>query len=220
MRTYTLFVSIAVHLAIVGAAFVVPIVATNTLPAPRRSITFVVATAPLPPPPVVTVRRPDRVASPDAAPTKEPETIQPETPRPVPIPMDPGIDDVFRGVPGGLRMGLSSALNDAPLPPPPPVSRPTPPMPVGGVIRPPQRLHDVAPRYPTIARSAGIAGVVILEAVIAEDGTVRDVKVLRSVPLLDQAAVDAVRQWRFTPTLLNGQAIPIVMTVTVAFTLG
>ena len=62
-------------------------------------------------------------------------------------------------------------------------------------------------------------GIVILEAVIAENGTVRDVRVLRSIPLLDQAAVDAVRQWQFTPTLLNGEPVPIVMTVTVNFQL-
>jgi protein TonB len=60
---------------------------------------------------------------------------------------------------------------------------------------------------------------VILEAVIAEDGRVRDVRVLRSIQLLDQAAIDAVRQWRFTPTLLNGVPVPIVMTVTVNFEL-
>jgi protein TonB len=67
--------------------------------------------------------------------------------------------------------------------------------------------------------AAGKDGIVILEAVIAENGTVRDVRVLRSIPLLDQAAVDAVRQWQFTPTLLNGQPVPIVMTVTVNFQL-
>jgi protein TonB len=60
---------------------------------------------------------------------------------------------------------------------------------------------------------------VILEAVIAEDGSVRDVRVLRSIPLLDAAAMEAVRQWRFSPTLLNGEPVPIVMTVTVAFRL-
>jgi protein TonB len=64
-----------------------------------------------------------------------------------------------------------------------------------------------------------VEGLVILEAVIAEDGSVRDIRVLRSVQLLDAAAVEAVREWRFTPTLLNGQPVPVVMTITVAFTL-
>ena len=60
----------------------------------------------------------------------------------------------------------------------------------------------------------------ILEALIAEDGSVRNVKVLRSVPLLDAAAIDAVRQWRFTPTLLNGIPVQVIMSVTVSFTLN
>jgi len=76
------------------------------------------------------------------------------------------------------------------------------------------------PDYPAIARSARVTGTVILEAVIAEDGTVRDVRVLRSIRLLDEAAIEAVRQWRFTPTLLNGEAVPVIMTVTVAFNLN
>jgi protein TonB len=90
---------------------------------------------------------------------------------------------------------------------------------VGGYIRAPQKIVDVAPIYPPLARAAGVEGIVILEAVIAEDGSVRDVRVLRSVPLLDAAATEAVRQWRFSPTLLNGEPVPIVMTVTVAFRL-
>jgi protein TonB len=77
----------------------------------------------------------------------------------------------------------------------------------------------VAPLYPVVARQAHIEGVVILEAVLDDQGRVESVRVLRSIPLLDQAAVDAVRQWRFTPALLNGQAVPVVMTVTVNFTL-
>jgi protein TonB len=77
----------------------------------------------------------------------------------------------------------------------------------------------MAPVYPAIARAAHVEGVVILEAVIGENGAVRDVRVLRSIQLLDDAATEAVRQWRFTPTLLNGQAVPVVMTVTVAFKL-
>ena len=78
----------------------------------------------------------------------------------------------------------------------------------------------MAPRYPAIAQASRVEGVVILEAVIAEDGSVQDVRVLRSKPLLDDAAMEAVRQWRFTPTLLGGQPVPVVMTITVSFTLN
>ena len=88
---------------------------------------------------------------------------------------------------------------------------------VGGKIKPPIKMNDVAPVYPEIARNARVTGVVILEATIGTDGKVIDAKVLRSVPLLDQAALDAVRQWEYAPTLLNGVPVPVVMTVTVNF---
>jgi TonB family protein len=90
---------------------------------------------------------------------------------------------------------------------------------VGGKIRPPKKTKDVTPVYPTDAKSAGVQGVVIIEAVIGADGKVAKTKVLRSVPQLDGAAVAAVKQWEFTPTLLNGKPVPVVMTVTVNFKL-
>jgi protein TonB len=74
--------------------------------------------------------------------------------------------------------------------------------------------------YPAIARSARVGGIVILETTIAEDGSVQDVRVIRSIPLLDAAAVDAVRQGRVTPSRLNGQPVRVLMTVTVSFTLN
>jgi TonB family protein len=88
---------------------------------------------------------------------------------------------------------------------------------VGGGIAPPTKLKNMSPVYPPDALAAKVAGVVIIEAVIGEDGKVRDTRVLRSVPMLDAAATEAVRQWEFTPTLLNGQAVPVVMTATVNF---
>jgi len=90
---------------------------------------------------------------------------------------------------------------------------------VGGNIKAPQKVKDVKPTYPAIAQSARVQGIVIIEATIGPNGTVTDAKVLRSIPLLDAAAIDAVRQWVFTPTTLNGQAVPVIMTVTVNFTL-
>jgi len=88
---------------------------------------------------------------------------------------------------------------------------------VGGKISPPIKMNDVKPVYPAIAKNAGVTGVVIIEATVGADGKVIDAKVLRSVPLLDQAALDAVRQWEYSPTLLNGVPVPVVMTVTVNF---
>jgi TonB family protein len=90
---------------------------------------------------------------------------------------------------------------------------------VGGAILEPKKLRHVAPVYPAIAQSAFVQGVVILEVLIDPTGNVADTRVMRSVPLLDQAATDAVRQWQFTPTLFNGVPTPVLMTVTVNFSL-
>jgi TonB family protein len=93
------------------------------------------------------------------------------------------------------------------------------PVRVGGAIKQPIKTRHVNPVYPPIAQSARVQGVVIMEIVITPEGQVQDARVLRSIPLLDQAALDAVRQWEFTPTLLNGAPTPIIMTVTVQFSL-
>jgi TonB family protein len=120
------------------------------------------------------------------------------------------------------------------IPPPPPP--PPPPGQQGGVargewnmadgairvgenIKPPAKTRNVAPEYPPIAQAAGVQGVVIIEARIERNGTVSATRVLRSIPLLDEAALAAVQQWQFTPTLLNGQPVPVIMTTTVNFTL-
>jgi protein TonB len=215
MRKYSLLFSIVAHAAIVGAVCVATIVATDALPMLARRHAFVIVTPSPPPdiaPPVHRPRVP--VASPDAAPLVEPQALMPDVPFIPPAGADgQPADSVVAGVPGGFRGPGESA------PPPPEPLPPVQPVRVGGAIRPPTKVHHVMPAYPQIARDARKAGIVILEAVVNEDGAVRDVRVLRSEPLLDQAAIDAVKQWRFSPTLLNGQAIPIVMTVTVAFTL-
>jgi TonB family protein len=88
---------------------------------------------------------------------------------------------------------------------------------VGGVIAPPRRLEN--PVYPPDALAAGINGVVLAEIVIDEAGAVSDARILRSVPFLDEAALEAVKNWRYRPTLVNGQAVPVRATVTVNFTL-
>jgi protein TonB len=90
---------------------------------------------------------------------------------------------------------------------------------VGGGILEPKKLRHVPPVYPAVAQSAFVQGVVILEVLIDTFGNVADTRVLRSVALLDQAATDAVQQWQFTPTLLNGVPVPVLMTVTVNFSL-
>ena len=136
-------------------------------------------------------------------------------------------------------VGGARAAGPPPPPPPPPPASLAPPLPpppppppsgasmdwaagairVGGQVRPPAKTKHVNPVYPDVAQSAGAQGVVIIEVVIDRDGKVADARILRSIPLLDQAALDAVRQWEFTPTRLNGEPVPVVMTVTVQFTL-
>ena len=93
------------------------------------------------------------------------------------------------------------------------------PVRVGGNVTAPTKVHDVQPVYPATARRMRVEGVVVLETVLGATGSVEQVRVLRSVRLLDDAAVAAVRQWRYTPTLLNGVPVPVVMSVTVNFTL-
>jgi TonB family protein len=92
------------------------------------------------------------------------------------------------------------------------------PLRIGGQIKPPTRIKDVKPLYPAIAQSAHVTGAVTIEATIGADGKVAEAKVVHSVPLLDQAALDAVRQWEYMPTLLNGVPVPVVTMVTVNFT--
>lgn len=89
---------------------------------------------------------------------------------------------------------------------------------VGGNIRAPQKLHSVDPVYPPEAAAARIAGVVILEVQIDQQGNVSDVGVLRSIPMLDAAAIDCVKQWKYDVTYLNGMPVAVIMTVTVNFT--
>jgi TonB family protein len=91
------------------------------------------------------------------------------------------------------------------------------PVRVGGNVRQPAKLVHVEPVLPPQAAQANVRGVVIVEVTIDTQGAVSGAKVLRSIPLLDRAAIDAVRQWRFEPTELNGRPVPVIMTVTVNF---
>jgi protein TonB len=215
MRKYTLVFSIVAHAIAVAALIIAPALATDELPEPRRTSEFilVVPTPPPPPPQVGPVPVAEAPSPAMSVPLSPPEGIQPE---PAIEPVAPGLD--LSAVPGGsIDDVVSSGDVVAPLPPPPP--RPKDPVHVGGRIQAPTKVLHVNPIYPSIALAARKEGLVILEALIAEDGSVRDVKVLRPAPLFDEAALTAVRQWRFTPTLLNGEPVPIVMTVTVGFTL-
>jgi protein TonB len=153
--------------------------------------------------------------NPNAAPIEAPKTIVMDPPPPPPPPslsMAGAVGGVAGGIPGGTPGGIVGGIG--PPPPPPQQVR------VGGLIKEPKKIREVRPVYPQIAQTAKVQGIVIIEAVIGKDGNVKDAKVLRSVALLDQAALEAVRQWKFSPTLLNGVPVEVVMTVTVNFTLN
>ena len=217
-KWYTLPLSFLVHTSILALLIVAPLIATHTLPKPRTILEFVtpyVAVAPAMPPPLRRATEGSPIARTILhAPVIAPDTIGVESGvvfQPGEI-ATAGIDSIFGGVDGGT--GLGHAIVDV-LPPPPPSRRVV----VGGAIKPPARTKYVAPAYPEIARSNGVQGVVIIEAVIGADGRVEQARVLRSRPLLDEAALAAVRAWEYTPTLLNNRPTAIVMTVTVQFSL-
>jgi protein TonB len=218
MRTYTLVFSVFAHALAVGALIIVPALATDDLPEPWRTTAFIVVRPELPPP--IPVRPPRRETA-QSIPNRV-MALSPVDPNPVENVVEL-VDDVAPDLGAsltGIPFGEAVSNGDLTPPPPPPAPpRPTNPVRGGGLIQPPTRLVYVAPIYPPIALAARKEGLVILEALIAEDGTIRDVRVLRPEPLFEQAAITAVRQWRFSPTLLNGERVPIVMTVTVAFSL-
>jgi len=211
----TVPVSLLAHALAVTGVIVVPLVASDALPSLRASLSVNVMTPVVPPPPPV--RRIDQVATPpadaDAAPVVAPTGIGVEPER---LPVDAGVND-----PSLVTGPINSAADlTPPPPPPPPVDPPRAPVRLGGGIAPPTKIRDAAPIYPAIAQAARVQGVVIIEATIDTDGAVVDARVLRSVALLDQAALEAVRQWRYMPTRLNGQPVAVVMTVTVRFQFG
>ncbi len=217
MRTWTLALSISVHAVIVVAILVAPIFATADLPDPHRPLTFETIT-PIEVPAIPVTQR-SQTAPPTTVstiPLVPPQELPVDTPPIEAPPSIPGACDSCGVV--GLPVG-DGVVGGLPTPPPPPPPVRHEPVRIGGVIRPPTRVNYVAPVYPQIAIASRKEATVILEAVIDERGSVRELRVLRGHPLFDDAAMRAVAQWQFTPTLLNGTTVPVVMTVTVSFAL-
>jgi protein TonB len=216
----TLFVSILAHALIIAAVVVVPLLATDVLPLVPDDGLGAYAVPVVPPPPVAVVPATTRTPSPAAtskpnvAPTEASDHIADEAPPPNAIVCNECVvtPAPFNGVPDSIGDRVDTVVE---VPPPPPPARPL----RATALNMPRKIRDVAPEYPAMALAARVEGVVIIEAVIAVDGSVRDARVLRSQPLLDRAAVDAVRQWRYEPTRLNGVPVPVIVTVTVQFRL-
>ena len=214
----TLPLSLAAHALALIVLVVVPLVATDVLPIPDDVIGVVLDHPILPPDPPRPIPPQARATAPpvnpDAAPLVAPNDITPEPPPRPPTDVGTAQDSTSLGT----VIGTADAGRFA-EPTPPPAPPPTATVQVGGAITAPTKIHDVAPVYPPTARAARIQGVVIIQATIGVDGSVVGAEVLRPLVFLDQAALDAVRQWRFTPTQLNGLPVAVIMTVTVHFRL-
>jgi protein TonB len=209
--------SIAVHVAVLLVLVVLPLVDV-VAPVPLMMMPSYVLAAPAPPPPAVVPQRRAAAAAPrvrTGAPGTPPNAILPEPP--VAIPLTPA-GSIEPGLPPGFGEPAGLALSAAPAPPP----QPPPPQAVRAAQLPevPRKVADVHPAYPEVARQARVEGTVILEGVIDTTGRVTQLRVLRSVPLLDQAALEAVRQWRYTPSTYGGRPVSVLMTITVRFTLS
>ena len=221
--------SFVAHVAAITAVISAFFFIVDNVPKVPTMVSFVAelpAPPPAPPPPPAPraaraqtqpASKPDPIPSQPtfAAPVETPATIQPEsslvtTPEvSVPGGMEGGIPGgVAGGVPGGLVGNVA---------PPPPVAKT--PVRVGGDIRTPKLIRRVEPMYPQMAVNAKVTGIVILEATVDEKGTVTNVTVLRSLPVLDQAAIAAVRQWRYEPLMMNGAPFPFMLTVTLTFSI-
>ncbi len=214
-------ISIAAHLVAVLMFIVIPLTTTLNLPEPLYALhlpeSILVVPPPPPPPgrviPKGAAPRTDQPSNAAVAPTKAPTTIEPESgPPAVPVVGLPPGD--------GIPQGIGLVTSDRPIvitPPEPP--RPVAPIRVADLPVSPRKIVDVRPQYPEIARAARVEGTIIMEAVLDTSGRVTQLRVLKSVPMLDQAAVDAVRQWRYTPSVYGGHPVSVLMTITVRFTL-
>jgi protein TonB len=126
----------------------------------------------------------------------------------------------------GFNRANSPFITGITVPPPPPPkpavekNPPAKPVPVGGDVQMAKLLRKVIPEYPALARMSRVAGTVRLIGIIGKDGTIQDLQVVSGNPLLTRTALDAVRQWVYKPTLLNGQPVEVMAPIEVNFTLG
>jgi protein TonB len=231
-QSLPILVSTVAHVVVLGVVIAVPLLLmTEQLPEIPTMMAFVTAPpAPPPPPPPPPPPASPTPKTPAPRPTAPPTPGQLVAPLEAPPQVEPERfdDEGFQGVPGGVEGGIPGGvvggvvggLPEVALPPPPPPPARHGPVRAGGQIKIPALLHRVEPYYPPLAVQAHLEGVVILEAIIDEGGKVSEVKVLRSSGvLLDREALAAVRQWRYSPLLLNGIRVPFILTVTLAFNL-
>ena len=222
-KVVSLPVSVAIHALVIGAILGASIWFVGDVPEPPIPVTFYAAAPPPPPPPPAAPKAaPKAPDAPKPVPVKAvemtqpvviPETVPQPLAAPEPVAESTGVEGgveggVAGGVAGGVPGGTGAGMGSEPLR-------------VGGDVKAPVLSSRVEPQYPEAARKARMEGVVILEAIITDQGSVEDVRVLKSVnPLLDASAVRAVQQWKYKPATLNGRAVRVYLTVTVTFRLN
>jgi len=234
-RPVDFLISLLINLSILAAPAFAGLYFTDSINLKQFEQTFLVAPPPPPPPPaaptVVKVMPPHKVfenAGKLVAPTVIPKTIADIKESPLPPDVDgngvaggvPGgvAGGSMGGVIGGLIGGVTTAAPAAPLAPKD--NRAKAPIRVGGRVREPKATFRVEPLYPTLARQAHISGTVIIDAVLDEHGNVVEMKVVSGPPLLIQAALDAVGRWKYEPTYLNDEPVPVQLNVTLTFRLN
>ena len=229
-KGWTVTLSFLIQGCIVFVLILIPLIYTEALPK-QLLTTFLVAPAPPPPPPPPAAAV-QRVVKPVArliqagkmmAPTVIPKKV--EMIKEEELPPDVGAVGVVGGVPGGVPGGQAGGVlggiiggSGPGLPPPPP--KPQQRIRVGGNVQAAKMIRQVQPIYPQIAKTAHVSGTVVLHAVIAKDGSVQELQYISGPPLLIKSAMDAVREWRYQPTLLNGEPVEVDTTISVIFTLG
>ena len=233
-KTWTVLVSFIGQMVVVAVAILIPMIYFDALP--KSQLTSFLVAPPPPPPPAaappkvikIIPRQFDagRLMAPKVIP-KEVAMIKEEE---LPPPSSGGVvGGVPGGVPGGAAGGviggiIGSVPTAAPPPPPPPPAAPKPVTPqrirVGGNVQAAKLIRQPRPIYPPLAKQARISGHVILNAIIGKDGTIQNLTVASGHPLLVPAAMEAVKQWVYQPTLLNGEPVEVVTQIDVNFTLS
>jgi protein TonB len=228
-RKWTTVLSLVLQCLLIGVMILVPLIYTEALPR-QQLMTFLVAPPPPPPPPpppaampvrVVKVIQTDIMNGQLRTPTKIPEKVAMIKEEAAPPPMTTAgvIGGVPGGVPGGSLGGVMGGIIGGT-----PVAVPKQAIPnrvrVSAGVQQGNLISQVKPTYPAIAKSARIQGAVVLQAEISKQGTIENLRVISGHPMLVQNALDAVKQWRYKPYLLNGEPVPVETTVTVNFTLS
>src|SRR5215510_1600412 len=227
-KPWTVVLSMVFQVVFLGILILIPLIYTEALPKTMMATLLVAPPPPPPPPPppaaVQVVKVKPQVHLMDAGKLVAPKVIPKEVKIIKEEAEQPDMMGAVGGVPGGVpggQMGgviggVIGGVGAAPPPPKPTQTR----IRQGGAVTAASLINKVNPSYPPLARQTRISGTVRLHAIISKDGSVQQLEVLSGHPLLVQAALDAVRQWRYRPTLLNGEPVEVDTTIDVIFSLN